>query len=141
MPFGKTARRLMELMDVRAVNRADNLGGTALHLGAKNGLECIVGFLLANSALPHKENNAGLSPLEETIQTYDPLGAFDAYFAEAECEQQKRWYETFITQTECVAPSSSPSMKDLTDYLLNQLDYQTAVVHILFAWELEIPGP
>jgi len=144
LPFDrqcKTARRLMELMDVRAVNRADNLGGTALHLGAKNGLECIVGFLLANSALPRKENNAGLTPLEETIQTYDPLGTFDAYFAEAECEQQKRWYETFITQTECVAPSSSPSMEDLTDYLLNQLDYQTAVVHILFAWELEIPGP
>jgi len=42
LPFDrqcKTARRLIEHMDVATINRADNLGGTALHLGAKNGLE------------------------------------------------------------------------------------------------------
>ena len=132
----KAARRLMQHMDLRTINQADNLGRTALHLGAKNGLECVVGFLLANNADPQKENNAGLTPLEETIQWYDPLASFDGFSMELNID--KKTYDSLVTQTECQTLVTDPSMKDLTEHAMNHLDLQTAVVHILFSWELEM---
>lgn len=133
----KTARRLMEHMDVRTINQADNLGRTALHLGAKNGLECVVGFLLANNANPQKENNAGLTPLEETIQLYDdPLASFDGFSMKLDID--KMMYDSLVTQTECKRVVTDPSMKDLIEHVMNHLDLQTAVVHIVFSWELEM---
>ena len=134
----KTARALMEHIDVTTTNQEDNLGRTALHLAAKNGLECIVAFLLANKALSQKENNAGLTPIEEAMQSCDPLGTFDALSVESELDE--KMYDTLITQTECEIPESNPSIKDLIDHLLGHLDYQTAVVHILLSWELEVQG-
>ena len=132
----KTARRLMEHIDVTTINQEDNLGRTALHLAAKNGLECIVAFLLANKALSHKVNNAGLTPLEEAMQSSDPLGTFDALSMENELDE--KMYDTLITQTECEMPVTNPSIKDLIDHLFGHLDYQTAVVSILLSWELEV---
>ena len=134
----KTARRLMEHMDVTTINRADNLGRTALHLGAKNGLECVVGFLLVNGANPHEENSKGFTPLEETIQSYTSVASFDVFSCKGKME--KKMYDTLITPTECELPASNPSMEDLRYHLLDNLDFQTAVVHILFSWELETQG-
>lgn len=131
----KTALRLIENMDVTTINQEDNLGRTTLHLAAEKGLECIVGLLLANNALPQKENNAGLTPLEVAIKSFDPTISFDIFTCK--CDLSKAMYDTLITQTECEVPVFNSSLHDLIDHLLTNLGKQAAVVHILFSWELE----
>ena len=131
----KTALRLIENMDVTTINQEDNLGRTSLHLAAENCLECIVGVLLANNADPQKENNAGLTPLEVAIKSFDPTSSFDIFTCK--CGLDKKMYDTLITQTECEIPVFNSSLNNLIDHLLTNLVNQAAIVHILFSWELE----